>query len=346
MSRIPSHIATTVEGDHRPAKFEIHFCPERKVPICGNLVGAPKYLYLKPECETGWKEAASGGHPGTADFDLNTREGRAGRAVADAKFYVPLLGARFNWRWFAWNAKHLVYRPLLEEIWPYLRSSRTSFSPGRVEAALSAREELWQAERDGLQNLMPLIILFQKSPKELKALLGKAAWKKLASNAKTRNRAICLLAGKRCEKNEDVLADMVRFLTTIETSVIRYFLGWDFEISQGLYPLSRELITAARQSGTYAQEDIENHLRLYRDTAAPLDFENRRCNPVWSNKRLRREHDRAIRRMMRNSARPSSIALQQAPALHSACKMNGHAGCGSGSHKQISGDPKPEGTRS
>ncbi|MEP4192017.1 MAG: PcfJ domain-containing protein [Sneathiella sp.] len=134
---------------------------------------------------------------------------------------------------------------------------------------------------------MPLIILFQSDPAELKALFGKGAWKKLASHTKSRNKLICLLASKNERHDKARLVERVRFLSAVESSVIQHFLkNREFD---------KKMISAARYSKTYSPAAIEERLKLYQETSSLLEYELQRCNPAWSNKRLLSEHDRAIK---------------------------------------------------
>lgn len=273
--------------DFVPAKFEIHLCPEREIPICGNLVGGPEYLQFKQERDYSWKEQATGQVFSKPDGWEDSFEANTHHKIDKAKFYFPLLGTQFNRRWYAWNAKYFVYHPLPCETWSFLRTSRSSFSPWRVVAALNVKEILWEAEEDSLQHLMPLIILFQCRPAELKNLFGKGSWKKLAANTKSRNKLICLFASKNGRQDKSGLVEKIRFLAAVESSVIQHFIkNWDFD---------KDLISAARQSENYAPQSIEEHLKLYRETADLLHYELQRCNPTWSSKRLLQEHDKAIK---------------------------------------------------
>ncbi len=274
-----------------PAKYEIHLCSDRNVPVCGNLVGKPEHLILKRERYTDWKEEATLQQIDSETFEGNLEDGTK-RIIAEAKLYRPLLGPKFNQRWYAWNVKHFVYDPLPKSAWPFLRSSKTSFNKHRVDSALKVRGELLQAERDGLQNLMPLIILFERNPKDLKKLLGHSVWRKLAANTKTRNYLICLLAMNDAghHKNGEIGIDnKVRFLADIETSVIQYFIRRD-----NYREFDESEITAARHSMTFSEQNIESRLQLHRETTELLKAGNRQCPPSWSNKRLRQEHDTAV----------------------------------------------------
>jgi len=48
-------------------------------------------------------------------------------------------------------------------------------------------ENIQQAEKDNNEHLLPLIVFFNKSPCELKKLTGKALWKKICKNTRSRN---------------------------------------------------------------------------------------------------------------------------------------------------------------
>lgn len=53
------------------------------------------------------------------------------------------------------------------------------------------KDELRQAMRDGLTHITPIMMYYQRTPKKLKQVLGKSAWKSLCKNTFGRNLLIC-----------------------------------------------------------------------------------------------------------------------------------------------------------
>lgn len=202
------------------AKYEIYLCPQRKVPVCGDLVGGPHWLQVRPEVDLTWKEIAAGKLDDRGMYD-HTLEGAT-------------LG------------------------------------------------ELWQAENDELINLMPLILFFGCSPKEIKARVGKGIWKKLAANTKSRNYLIGSVADKSTRCDESGFDGRVRFLSGVESSVLKYFDGYDWmdEFTTGD-------IEAARHAAKLNRESLNRRVKTYRETFSLLSYEGRSCSPRWSDRRLK-----------------------------------------------------------
>ena len=58
-------------------------------------------------------------------------------------------------------------------------------------------ELVYQAHKDGLDHLLPLIMWYGKDPHEIRQIAGKSAWKRMANNSRSRN---MLLASKANEQ--------------------------------------------------------------------------------------------------------------------------------------------------
>lgn len=59
-----------------------------------------------------------------------------------------------------------------------------------VNNYFSMQKTISRTKEDGLQNIIPFIILFRRTPKSLRKILGKGTWKKIHKNSFTKNKNI------------------------------------------------------------------------------------------------------------------------------------------------------------
>jgi hypothetical protein len=94
------------------------------------------------------------------------------------------------------------------------KGSKREISEAHVHLYFQAEPLILQAHDDGLDNLIPLIMLHQIDPYDLKQLFGKAAWKRLSHNSKARN---ALIAQKTTTRHTGAE------LSLIPTTVLKVF---------------------------------------------------------------------------------------------------------------------------
>jgi len=89
-----------------------------------------------------------------------------------------------------------VHNTLIRKLWvsPIERHAlRYAFTHGGklkknvINQIWEMKDEISQCEKDGLDNIIPLVLFLKKSPQELKKMFGKGVWKKLTKNSMTRN---------------------------------------------------------------------------------------------------------------------------------------------------------------
>jgi hypothetical protein len=119
-------------------------------------------------------------------FGPDANAGSAGEMGAREinKFYCDLLGPRFLYRFQAANYHTWVSPHMSQETANLLRMTGRhwmQYNNRLVERAHIVLPHIQQAERDGLVNIIPIIVLFKKSPQEIRAQIGKGSWKRVAN---------------------------------------------------------------------------------------------------------------------------------------------------------------------
>jgi hypothetical protein len=169
-------------------------------------------------------------------------------------------------------------------------------STDKVNNVIRVLPLLVQADADKQYNLLPLIMLFGKSPKEIKEHLGKGLWKRLCANTFSRNKAICDYARgvtrdpyRAFNFNDDIEA-LLRESTNVPTTLLRYdhpvyTLQWLGNSSKGKWKDSIEIKRRA--------DLFRDTLRMKLPFGAPIkDVEKLELKMVkWSYRRLFEEHE-------------------------------------------------------
>lgn len=191
---------------------------------------------------------------------------------------LPLLGPKFNRRfqaanyylWIATLPSWLGWR-LRQPGWRFRQYDNTL-----VEQAHRALPLILEAAADNLHNIVPLIISYNKSPQELRQLLGKGLWRQLSHNSFSRNLAFVHVRNRAASTGhnldlKDLLDIPTRILTLMETSP---------------YGLK----AARLVPGTAKAADYMSVCRIIEDTIMML---GPRFNFNWSLSRIHEEHDKA-----------------------------------------------------
>lgn len=210
------------------------------------------------------------------------------------KYYGRRLGPKFNrrfhaanyWLWLG-NRFATVTANMLR------RGGRVGwyrYHEGLVERAnRDAYPYIKEAERDGLHNLIPAIVVFGKSPSAIRAQIGPAAWRRVAHNSRTRNALIMQAVGRDMSRmwvldvpaaEQDWPTRFVRFMDYPSSILHKAFYGNAIEM------------TAARVCERKTPIAFEESLHIILD-AARMGVE---INPLWGLARIRREHDEAVKR--------------------------------------------------
>lgn len=127
------------------------------------------------------------------------------------QFFARHLGPGFNRRMTA--ISHRVFiEPLGGSARHIARSKGWGFYyPLHKLADLkSVLTEVQQAEKDGIANVVPLIISLKKGPHELKKIFGKGLWSKIANASMAQNKRTAWAIDNFSSKHEDITNDEIR----------------------------------------------------------------------------------------------------------------------------------------
>lgn len=202
------------------------------------------------------------------------------------KFFAEMLGPKFNFRFFAANYWLWIGNRMTVRTGNMLRYDGRHwqrYDSALVKLANSALPYINEAERDGLYHLVPAILAHGSSPHEIRAKIGRGAWRRVANNSTSRNWLI-MRATLRA-RAEDRAAAFVRLLD-IPSGVLPV-------VSEGA---SEEEVIAARITPLKRKSEFLQTRHVVRDTRRmmlPAEF-----NPEWGLARMRREHELATKAFM------------------------------------------------
>lgn len=200
------------------------------------------------------------------------------------KFYAEMLGCKFNWRFFGTNYHLWIGSKMTQRTGNMLKFEGkrwNHFDTDLVRKAHAVLPYINEAERDGLYNLIPIIIAYGAAPHAIRADVGRGAWRRVANNSVTRNKLI-MSALRRCGK--DGKSQLFKLLE-ISSGVMRE-----------IHAADEDEIVAARITPKKRGVEFRETLHTVRDTRRmllPSEF-----NPDWGYARMRQEHELATRAMM------------------------------------------------
>jgi len=201
------------------------------------------------------------------------------------KFFAEMLGPRFNFRFFAANYWLWIGNRMTTRTANMLRYEGRHWQKYDAELVALANANLPHvntAERDGLYNLIPAILHYSTSPQEIRAKIGRGAWRRIATNSVTRN----LLLMRAARRSPSAARDeaFIRLLD-IPSGVLPAIRGGGTEDES----------VAAHLTPRKRVAEFENTLNIVYDTRRMMgdDF-----NPEWGLARMRREHELATKMVM------------------------------------------------
>lgn len=206
------------------------------------------------------------------------------------KFFAEMLGPRFNFRFFAANYWLWIGNRMTTRTGNMLKYDGKHWKRHDSELVAQANAVLPyvnEAERDGLYNLIPVILTHGLSAQEIRAKIGRGAWRRVANNSVSRNLLI-MHATRRC-KEAARLESFIRLLdmpSGIMPGIMRLETGG----------VGDNEIIAARITPRKRPREFQQTVDLVRDTRRmmlPDEF-----NPQWGLARMRREHDLATKAIM------------------------------------------------
>lgn len=204
---------------------------------------------------------------------------------ATHEHFAKHLGTRFNHRmngarWELW-ASWLTPRLLNAFQQPRYRGTFNQFL---LVGANVSRQHVEQCVSDGLDHLAPVVAAFRMSPSEIRAVMGRAMWRRVANSSLTRNAATAKMADKM--EMGDSVSELVRAFDlglALRISDIR--AAPSVLIADTASELPDEMKHARRIS---APTEFRHSLDLIRDAKNMGAY-----NPAWGFARLQREHDEA-----------------------------------------------------
>lgn len=170
-----------------------------------------------------------------------------------------------------------------------------------------------QCKKDGIENVIPVVVKFGMAPQELKKELGKSTWKKICKNSYTKNRLI--FHSTKNLKNA-CFEDFVEVPFTLAKSSYTYWHKdiWKYMKNSGLpmkafvkgkmygYP------DIAISSNKEQQQEAKKIVDIYMDTFRMSQHLNQPFNPEWSVRRMHEEHERLMQ-MQRDILRKQEAAM-------------------------------------
>ncbi len=231
------------------------------------------------------------------------------RYFGSSKYFIKALKAK--------TLEHFIYRldekTIVQNCFVYKYKGYRTAINYRLNNYYRNISLVEQAKKDGLQHLIPFVIAFEKSPKQLKKQFGKGIWKRLCMNSKTRNLLLLQCAEERAIKVIDEIYAFVgkrfsvaeiinkldgynEFIDAIVDSIAKLIgiksalLSNNYAVSYRLHSLSA--INWVNHNAKVSDKIMVNgYMMLAQDTSAYTEI-----NPKWSVKRLQLEHDKGVKR--------------------------------------------------
>ena len=172
-----------------------------------------------------------------------------------------------------------------------------------------------QCKKDGIENVIPVVVKFGMTPQELKKEFGKSTWKKICKNSYTKNRTI-IHAIPPAASNITDFANFVEVPFTLTKSAYTYRHKdlWKHMRNSGLpmkafvkgkmygYP------DIASSRNKEQQQEAKKIVDIYMDTFRMSQHLNQPFNPEWSARRMHEEHERLMQ-MQRDILRKQKAAV-------------------------------------
>ena len=175
------------------------------------------------------------------------------------------------------------------------RRTKFQLDPNLVHHLGVSYDKVKQADKDGLQHITPFVFLFNKDPKELKALFGNSVWKRLSKNSFSRNKKIIQKLPFGVYQGQcsglKYLKNRISQYSELPTTLIQY-IG-------GSYTYYETLKYVSNFKGIWSdREKVRSICVLYDDTLSMFEQLGEAFNPSWSLRRLKEEHDAASKKIL------------------------------------------------
>jgi hypothetical protein len=201
------------------------------------------------------------------------------------KYFSEMLGPRFNFRFFAanywlWIGNRMTIRTA--NMLRYEGKHWQKYDAELVALANANLPHVNEAERDGLYNLIPAILHYGTSPQDIRAKIGRGAWRRVATNSVSRN--LLLMRAARRSPSKDRDEAFIRLLD-IPSGVLPAIRGGG----------SEDEAIAARLTPRKRVAQFEHTLNIVYDTRRMMADE---FNSQWGLARMQREHELATKAIM------------------------------------------------
>lgn len=150
---------------------------------------------------------------------------------------------------------------------------------------------LKQADKDGNKNIIPIIFLFGKPPKELKQRLGKSTWKKLCRNSFTKNLHIMKLYKRSPHMYHPVLSGFrvnisLESLSDFPSTVLKRGMNSPVHFDEGG-------LWACKQKVNLKQVGVPFGFAegIYWDTKSMSKQVGKQFNPSWDYRKMHHKHE-------------------------------------------------------
>lgn len=256
------------------AKYPIVSDPDAMTITVGPRVFDRPRLAHTPETHTSLKDEICDGAP----WHLGMK--------ATYQFFASHLGCKFNRRFQAANYWLWLGDRMTARTANMLRRGGRHwyhYDDALVWRAHLALPYVKEAEEDGLFHLIPAIVTFGTHPQNIRRLIGRGAWRRVANNSTSRN-CLIMQAVER-DKAQDRRAALFTRLLEVPSGVLPYVTDAGLD----------ELV-AARIAPRKRFPEYVHTLHIVRDTHHMVGAG---FNPRWSFARMAAEHERATKAYMR-----------------------------------------------
>lgn len=265
--------------------FEIVSDKENMRILVGDFVQDEPYLFHLPEMNRAMKERIC---PDIESYGLPLKD--------VYKAYAARLGAKFNRRFYAANYWLWIgddFTPRTQNMLRFDGMHWRRYNSYLVKQAQAAKPYVQEAERDGLYHLIPAIVIFGKSPQQIKKLIGKGDWKRIAANSETRNKRLMQTIGRNTLVWPEAESTFVSLLD-FRSGVLR-----------GVSFADEMEKVAARVTPRQTTEAFQETFHYVRDAWRMMGA---KFNPEWSLARIHEEHDLEVRRRAAEKHSPLPFA--------------------------------------
>lgn len=156
----------------------------------------------------------------------------------------------------------------------------------RVKRVMLSLSLINQTRDDNLEHLIPLIMVFQRSPAEIKKLVGSSTWKRLCKNTVSRNKALMIyLEGITPHQEIEHRASVLSKILDIPTTLLNFSI--DPEIA---------LYLKNNFKGKWSKlGELHREIDMFRDTKR-LSHNMFDKMYLWSPRRVAEEHEKLVRK--------------------------------------------------